>query len=1207
MSTRKPIRVRQASPDVAVPEDHPDKQINPEPCSGAREKNAQDPPASPPEPLPVALRAYTETPEPDADISEQHHRKRGKRRRRAQREDRYVLVLDTETTIDHAQRLTFGVARYYRTRRAGGKLVCVDEIIFHDDELPQRDPDRYELLRRYAKYREPAIDWKAGDDLTSDAPVQIRLLTASEMRELIYVAAYKNRALVVCFNLPFDLSRVAIEWAETRGGKTRAQRQASSFEGGFTLRYFLHDGKPNRYRPELRIKTIDSKRALKQFSAPHEIEDAERDADGLPFRGHLLDLRTIAFALTDRGHTLESACAAFGVTHRDVLGAAGCRRRSIPKAEWGKPYRKQETEHGKITRKYIDYCRDDVAATARLYEAISAEYRRHSIKLQITKMYSPASGGKGYLRAMGVRPRLELQPDFPRDVLGHAMTAYFGGRAECRIRRVSVPVIYLDFLSMYPTVNALMALWRHVTATRIEVEDNTERVRTLVERVGVEDCLDPALWRELPGLVQVRPRGEVLPVRARYGSDRSWGIGSNPLHSDEPLWYALPDVIACKLITGQAPEIIRALALKPVDRQRGLKPVKLRGEIEVDPRTDDLFRTAIEQRHQLDDKNGPLGRFLKTFANGTSYGIYAEMIRRELASGQRQEVTVYGAAEEAFTAAVTAPEQPGADAFPPMAATITAAARLMLATLEALVTQAGGVWAFCDTDSMAIVAAEDSTLIHCPGGLVEQDLHDRESVRALTWEQVDEIVARFEALNPYDPAIVSGSVLKIEDQNYELDPADPERTRVLKDERRQLYCHAISAKRYQLYNLDEHGRPTLRRIGDGQDGEDTDPADAETPDALDELRKHSEHGLGHLLNPTDPKSESRDWIAQLSDYVVRTDALGLDASEPGWLDRPALTRVTITSPRLLKPFDAYNRRRPVADRIRPYNFGLVAHVNKPGLHGLPERFLAVAPFEKDPGKWRRLPWSNAYEPGSRYEIVPDDRTGEQLATAINGRVIVKTYRTVLDDYRTHPEAKSLGPDGRPCDRRTVGLLTRRPVRVAAIHYIGKEANKLDERESGLVADLDDVLTEYRNPEQDSFRRLVVPVLRELPVDRIAAAAGVSERTVKRARAGQPIGRNVRSKLTAYAIQHARVELRSAGIRPPTDHEALFAACLDRRRPAAPEPQLCACGCGRPIRRGQRGPASKWHSDTCRKRVARSAGSSMAPWANLCQARLESQG
>jgi hypothetical protein len=201
-------------------------------------------------------------------------------------------------------------------------------------------------------------------------------------------------------------------------------------------------------------------------------------------------------------------------------------------------------------------------------------------------------------------------------------------------------------------------------------------------------------------------------------------------------------------------------------------------------------------------------------------------------------------------------------------------------------------------------------------------------------------------------------------------------------------------------------------------------------------------------------------------------------------------------------------------------------------------------------------------------------------------VIVKTYRSVLDNYRTHPEAKSLGSDGTPCDRATVGRLSRRPVKAAAIHYIGKESNKIDEALSGLVTDLDDVLTEYRDPEQDPFKYLVVPIIRELTVAEVAAGADVSNRTVRRARAGQSIGKTARAKLSAYAIRHARVQLRKAGIRPPADPEALLAASVDRQSGPAPEPQLCACGCGQPIKRGRRGPASKWHSDACRKRAAR---------------------
>ncbi len=78
----------------------------------------------------------------------------------------------------------------------------------------------------------------------------------------------------------------------------------------------------NKYRPRVAIKHIDSKRALKGFTGardpdpvdliPEGSETGEPE-DDCKFRGHFLDLRTLAFVLTDRGHSLESACKTFGV------------------------------------------------------------------------------------------------------------------------------------------------------------------------------------------------------------------------------------------------------------------------------------------------------------------------------------------------------------------------------------------------------------------------------------------------------------------------------------------------------------------------------------------------------------------------------------------------------------------------------------------------------------------------------------------------------------------------------------------------------------------------------------------------------------------------------------------------------------------------------------------------------------------------------
>jgi hypothetical protein len=118
------------------------------------------------------------------------------------------------------------------------------------------------------------------------------------------------------------------------------------------------------------------------------------------FQGHFLDLRTLAFALTNTGYTLARACEDFDVEHP-----------------------KQEAElHGVIDPDYITYNRTDVRATAELFTKLITEYHRHPITLQPTKAFSPASIGKAYLRAMGIQPPLARQPDFPTDVLGYDST-----------------------------------------------------------------------------------------------------------------------------------------------------------------------------------------------------------------------------------------------------------------------------------------------------------------------------------------------------------------------------------------------------------------------------------------------------------------------------------------------------------------------------------------------------------------------------------------------------------------------------------------------------------------------------------------------------------------------------------------------------------------------------------------------------------------
>ena len=100
---------------------------------------------------------------------------------------------------------------------------------------------------------------------------------------------------------------------------------------------------------------------------------------------------------------------------------------------------------------------------------------------------------------------------------------------------------------------------------------------------------------------------------------------------------------------------------------------------------------------------------------------------------------------------------------------------------------------------------------------------------------------QFEALNPYDRSVIPGSILKIEDGNY-----DP-RT----GNQRQLHCLAISAKRYALFRWPKNRRPVL--LPEGQNNKKD---------------RWPRQGLGHLLNPSDPEASDPNWTAAVWEMII---------------------------------------------------------------------------------------------------------------------------------------------------------------------------------------------------------------------------------------------------------------------------------------------------------------------------------------------------
>jgi hypothetical protein len=102
---------------------------------------------------------------------------------------------------------------------------------------------------------------------------------------------------------------------------------------------------------------------------------------------------------------------------------------------------------GRVTQAELRYCRHDVKITQQLLNAAKQEFDIHPLpKLLPDKAYSPASLAKTYMREMNIIEPLD-KFEVPDEILGIAMQAYFGGRAEAHIRRTRVPVIRLDFVS----------------------------------------------------------------------------------------------------------------------------------------------------------------------------------------------------------------------------------------------------------------------------------------------------------------------------------------------------------------------------------------------------------------------------------------------------------------------------------------------------------------------------------------------------------------------------------------------------------------------------------------------------------------------------------------------------------------------------------------------------------------------------------------
>jgi len=270
-----------------------------------------------------------------------------------------------------------------------------------------------------------------------------------------------------------------------------------------------------------------------------------------------------------------------------------------------------------------------------------------------------------------------------------------------------------------------------------------------------------------------------------------------------------------------------------------------------------------------------------------------------------------------------------------------------------------------------------------------------------------------------------------------------------------------------------------------------------------------------------------------------------------------------------------NEGRTYREQVKPFNFMLSARVDDFGLPiGLDDaqHFHLVTRYIRKPREALKATWFNRYD-GKPYRVTVSS------ASNLRGQARVLKYGEILEDYRFRPEHKSFGPDGKPCRGETAGLLGRRSIEAFRFVYVGKESNRLEEAQQGMLHDEEQAVNRYDDPRHGDFEEFVLPVVGHISLSRLVSATGLHSSTLKRIRAGtsRPRVENA-AILTALAIEHARRVLEDRGIEVPQDRLAILHLYLKLLRT---DQRMCPV-CGRPIVSRR----ATYCGATCRKRAAR---------------------
>jgi hypothetical protein len=907
------------------------------------------------------------------------------------------------------------------------------------------------------------------------------VMSRAEFAELVlHRLLFKYRPALVAWHPQREAERMSAAWTEATG----------TFRGGHSFIIHTYAGDPdpkhpllangeieNVNRSKIRVRSIDSVRALMGITMPMDPDESDKGG-----RRVIVSIRSLVEAQAGRPLTPGDAFDLYGILRPDAAeGLVG------------------------------------LAAELDALEALYGKAMRLHRVLMPHRPPNPAmssgSYAQGILERRGATPPLSRQPGLNRGVEAAFAAGYFAGDVGLGARCPDLACRLLDMSGAYAMAGIHAGTDELLVAKRLHHYDRDPKatiewlLRLAVKlRRWFDGRVDrcPLTAKDFKRLARtltfVIPNGDMLPHRFAWLD--GWRMTIAPLTDDKARPFIAADVLASILRTGGIPTITRVIRVAPWGRQN-LQPVTLPTGTVIEASDDTIAVMAIDRARLEIEGGSELERGMLKGMTNSLIGKTGQVNDDEPTSKTRPNHVWDGRDPEAppFEVSETVIEEPGAWYCPQAAAGVNATARLLLTISRLAFEDCGGTVLYWDTDSLVIAATPSGGYIPVPGGPLLVD--GQESIRALSYRQIDRIRWFLEDLSPYPSGLRptinlfdpdTGLPVRIEEPRFlRVEPENhPPRAIGLPTD--GLRTQVVSSKRYDTFLILRPG-PHCELTPDGS-------ARTVQP-AKDQIYQHSEilirSASRHGATQQPPAGYPDDsWVdeAVAADLALK---LGIQPRDPAWANDPAISLIPVTRPRIGRSIAAAPYSRIASWRSVLGN----------GTTAITHAHPALDP---ESAEW--------FDADTGDAITPNTSHGSASVFGFIG----DTYATAIARLRRTSEPTATTPGVEPCNPTTRGIVRPAPTVSTGVALIGRESRRWRNH------------TPQGRPDQLTYReadtwlhhlgeiRSMVEKVGQVPV---ADAIGVSERTIRNVlNGGVPSGQTA-SLVTQWLERRSRTKSKMA--------------------------------------------------------------------------------